>query len=350
MMICSSPRHPFPKADAQACRSPQRQVEIRALFDRLAPGAPRMDRAQSATSMTPTAPTCGFLVPPRRPHAGNRLRQRPSLGGSLAPAYGVGLDLSPEMIRLANADYPAFQWRVGNAEDPAVLAALDGPFDFVILSDSIGLIEDCEALFKLLQRCMNTETRLIIAYYSHIWEPFLRLAEMLGQKMLQLRLNYLSTADIANLLMLADYDVVGGDWRQLLPKVRLRPRAPDQSADRALPLFIRRLCLQELCRCPARKTKACAHARPHAIGDRGHSLPQRARQHRRRHRPSAGDRAGHGSDLRRGPQPRRHLRGMPAGVRDANPGRDIKVLRQDGRGKGDAVRKGFDAARGDTSA
>jgi glycosyltransferase involved in cell wall biosynthesis len=34
-------------------------------------------------------------------------------------------------------------------------------------------------------------------------------------------------------------------------------------------------------------------------------------------------------------------------VRDAYPGMDIKVLRQDGKGKGDAVRKGFAAARGE---
>src|SRR6185369_17179024 len=34
-------------------------------------------------------------------------------------------------------------------------------------------------------------------------------------------------------------------------------------------------------------------------------------------------------------------------VRDAYPDRNITVLRQDGKGKGDAVRKGFAAARGD---
>ena len=318
-----------------------RQQEIRALFDRIAPMR-RYWIERNRYYYDAELAYLRFLVPP-----GARVLEIGCGDGhllsELKPSRGVGIDLSPEMIRIAQAASPMLEWRVGNAEDPAAFAAIEGPFDFIILADTIGLLEDCEAFLKLLQRCVTSGTRLIVAYYSHVWGPLLHLAEILGQKMPQISLNYLSTADIANLLFLADYEVVGKDWRQLVPKRALGLGPVVNRLLAPLPL-VRRLCLRNYviarpwpnpqisgrrpsvtivvpCRNERGNIENAVRRLPHFAPDmeiifvEGHS------------------RDGTLAECER--------------VRTLYADRDIKVMQQDGKGKGDAVRKGFAAARGD---
>lgn len=53
------------------------------------------------------------------------------------PSIGVGVDLSAEMIRTAKSKYAEFEFLVGDAEDPKFIKNLGGPFDVIILSDTI---------------------------------------------------------------------------------------------------------------------------------------------------------------------------------------------------------------------
>ena len=136
---------------------------------------------------------------------------------TLKPALGVGIDFSERMIALARINHPEHTFYVGDIEDCKTIKAIDEKFDFIILSDTIGSLTDCqETLFQLHQLCTR-ETRIIISYYSYFWEPALKLAEVLGLKMPQAEQNYLSTKDIINFLKLSDFDVVGCDWHQLIP-------------------------------------------------------------------------------------------------------------------------------------
>ena len=87
-----------------------------------------------------------------------------------------------------------------------------------MLSDTIGYLEDCEATFAALRRLCTPRTRLIIAYYSRLWEPVLPLGERLGMKMPSLQQNWLSTDDTINLLTLSGFEFIRREWRQLVPK------------------------------------------------------------------------------------------------------------------------------------
>jgi len=318
-----------------------RQAEIRAVFDKLAPTR-RQWIARNSYFYEADNAYMRFLVP-----VGVRVLEigcgEGQLLAALEPSRGVGLDLSAEMIRVAREAHPNFEWHVGNAEDPAVLRTIQGPFDFIILSDTIGYIEDCDALFKLLQDCCTPSTRLIVAHYSHLWEPLLRLAEAFGQKMPQVELNYLSTTDVSNLLDLADYEMVGRDWRQLLPK-RLFGVGPVVNWLLAPLPFVRRLCLRNY-----------VVARPTPRAPLPQGLPSVSVVI-----PCRNERGNIEAAVKRLPAfapdieiifVEGHSRDGTyeecERVRAAYPDRDIKVFRQDGRGKGDAVRKGFAAARGD---
>src|SRR5262249_35123929 len=102
---------------------------------------------------------------------------------ALKPSRGVGIDLSPAMVAAARARHPQLEFLEGDVENPGLLASLEGPFDVIVLSDTIGSMEDCQATFENLNRLCTPDTRLVVAYYSRLWEPLLCFAELIGQKM-----------------------------------------------------------------------------------------------------------------------------------------------------------------------
>ena len=137
---------------------------------------------------------------------------------ALSPSYGLGIDISPEMVRLAGDRYPDLEFQVGDAEDPSTLANLNTTFDVVIVSDTIGVIRDCQRLLDNIASVCTPDTRVIIAYYSPYWEPLLRAAHAFGQTMPQPQQNWLTTSDIAALLELSNYQLIKREWRVLIPR------------------------------------------------------------------------------------------------------------------------------------
>src|SRR5262249_43030388 len=98
----------------------------------------------------------------------------------LDPAYGFGIDLSPAMVEEARRRYPALEFRVGDVEEPEVVNSLPSPFDIILIVDTIGVLDDCQGMLERLHRLCHRETRLIVAYYSHLWAPLLRVVEWTG--------------------------------------------------------------------------------------------------------------------------------------------------------------------------
>jgi 2-polyprenyl-3-methyl-5-hydroxy-6-metoxy-1,4-benzoquinol methylase len=132
---------------------------------------------------------------------------------ALKPRRGLGIDLSEAMVKEASTRHPGLEFLVGDGE----ALALDETFDVILLVDLVGHVLDVEATLKQLRRCCRPTTRIVIAYYNFLWEPFLGLLEQVGLKMPQAEQNWLSPADIRNLLRLADYEIVKAEWRLLMP-------------------------------------------------------------------------------------------------------------------------------------
>ena len=86
-----------------------------------------------------------------------------------------------------------------------------------MVSDTVGHLDDCQAVFSALHRLTAPHGRIIVAYYMRWWNPILKLAEKLDKKMPQLPQNWLTTDDIMGLLDLANFDPIRREWRQLLP-------------------------------------------------------------------------------------------------------------------------------------
>jgi len=158
-----------------------------------------------------------FLIPP-----GKRVLElgcgRGDLLAALEPSYGVGVDFSASTIAKANALHPGLHFVFGDAEEPDTLASIEGPFDYIVLADTIGMFEDIDGTLRLIHHLCAPSTRIVISYYSHLWEPVLRLAEALRLRARQPKINYIATADFLNLMDLADFEVISQEQRQLLPR------------------------------------------------------------------------------------------------------------------------------------
>jgi SAM-dependent methyltransferase len=260
---------------------------------------------------------------------------------ALAPSRGVGVDFSPAMVEIARINHPELSFVVRDIEDASSLAALQQTFDVILLSDAIGSLDDCQATVQSLHPLCHRDTRLVVCYYSRLWEPVLALARACGLQMPTTQQNALSSEDIANLLDLAGFDVVKRDWRQLLPRKLFGLGRLVNNYIAPLP-GIRRLCLRSyVVARPLGRPIVPAPSATVVIPCRNESGNIEAAIKRM---PRFCDRLevifveGHSQDDTLQEVYR---------VQAAHPEVDIKVLTQDGKGKGDAVRKGFHAASGD---
>jgi len=129
------------------------------------------------------------------------------------PAIGVGIDLSAPMIEIAGQNYPHLSFIRMDAEN----ITLDEKFDYIIISDAIGYFEDIQQQFSELQKASNRDTRIIITYLNFLWFPLLKIAEFFKLKMPSKNINWLDIDDIKNLLALSGFQTVKTGRRCLVP-------------------------------------------------------------------------------------------------------------------------------------
>ena len=90
-----------------------------------------------------------FLIPP-----GKRVLElgcgRGELLAALKPSYGVGVDFGAGTIARANELHPDLHFVLGDVEDPTTLAGIEGPFDYIVIADTIGMFEDIDGTLRLV--------------------------------------------------------------------------------------------------------------------------------------------------------------------------------------------------------
>jgi SAM-dependent methyltransferase len=262
----------------------------------------------------------------------------------LEPAIGVGVDISEEMILEARRSHPQYSFHVGDVEElGSIAASLGGPFDYVVLVDTLGYLDDVQTCLMQTRSVCHPDTRLVIAEYSHLWEPALRLGEFVGAKMRQPSLNYVGAVDVENLLDLTDFEQIRRERRILFPYFLLGLGPLINNTLATLPI-IQTFCL-----------RFYVVARPVVRTRDRQPLSATVVV------PCRNERGNIENAIKRLPLFCEDLEILfvegnssddtyaeCVRVKEAYAGsRDIKVFKQTGKGKGDAVRKGFEEARGD---
>lgn len=259
---------------------------------------------------------------------------------SINPVKGVGIDISSEMVNIAKKKYNHLTFLHMDAED---LTALNEQFDFIIISDTLGYFEDIQKAFEELRKVSSPETRIIITYHNYLWLPVLSVAEAFRLKMPYIRLNWLNYTDIANLLYLGGFDIITTGSRIILPKYIPVLSWLANKYVAHLPFF-NGLCLTGY---------LVARKQPVKLPDEDYTvsviIPARNEKGNIEDALKRMPQMGKGTEIIfiEGHSDDSTLDEIKRVCEQYSDKFDLKYAVQDGKGKGDAVRKGFDMAKGD---
>lgn len=278
-----------------------------------------------------------FLVPP-----GARVLELGcgpgDLLAALDPSIGVGIDISEDFVKMARARHPQFRFIAADCHQ----LDLNEEFDYIILSDLANDLWDIQRTLERVGAHAHPGTRVLLNFYSNLWQPFRALAELFRLAKPQPRQNWVTMEDVANLFHLADFEVIRASREVLMPVyiplvgsllnryvVKLWPfsHLALSNVMVARPLGPPRL--------DAEPTVSIVVAARNEEGN----VPE---IFRRVPEIGAGTELifveGNSADDTYGAIEREMLR---------YPGRNVKLFKQPGKGKGDAVRTGFANANGD---
>jgi SAM-dependent methyltransferase len=257
---------------------------------------------------------------------------------SLKPSYGCGIDLSPTLIGKARAKYPNLHFEVSDAND----FESDRVFDVIVASDLFNDVWDVQLLLEHIRKYCHADTRVLLNSYSRLWEAPRRVAELLGLAKPQLPQNWLTVSDITTLLNLSGFEMV-----RTAPEI-LCPLAVPLLAPFCNRFLVKLFPFKHLGLTNFLVARLNSHdaARPEAV-----VTVVVAARNEAGNIPAILDRVpqlGAGTDLV-------FVEGHSSDntyetiVREiaSRPGCGARVFRQTGRGKGDAVRLGFEMARGE---
>lgn len=259
---------------------------------------------------------------------------------SLKPKVGIGIDTSQGLIKQAKNNYPRLTFLEMNGEQ----LKIKGDFDFIILSDTVGYLEDVQKVFQQLRNVSTPQTRIILNFQSYLWLPILNLAERLNLKMPSQRLNWLNNEDIKGLLELTGFEVIKKGRRMLFPKSIPVISSLFNKYLSQLPL-VNKLCItnfivaKQIVNNPSNNKLFSVSVVIPARNEKG-NIEQAVKR-----TPNMGKSTeiifieGHSKDATLEEIKRVHKKYSGK--------RDLKYAVQKGKGKGDAVRLGFDKARGD---
>jgi ubiquinone/menaquinone biosynthesis C-methylase UbiE len=141
----------------------------------------------------------------------------------LQPQVGVGIDYSQQIIQCAKNKHPHLNFYCSEFEDiyPNLLVELQLSqlqFDFIIISGNLSSISDIQIVLNLLQSFCQPHTRIILTFHNFLWQPILNFAGKINQRRPQLAQNWLSMNDVINLLSITGYESVKIGRRFLIPK------------------------------------------------------------------------------------------------------------------------------------
>ncbi len=257
---------------------------------------------------------------------------------ALEPAVGIGVDFSEEMLAHARARHPELTFVCQDAGE----LRLDGTFDVVVMSDLVNDLWDVQRVLERVKPLCTPTTRVIINSYSRLWELPLGAAARLRLARPTLRQNWLTADDVQNLLRLTGFELLRRSQEIMWPVwtpvlswfcnailVRLWPFTHLALAN----VFVARLePTPRYDRPPVVSVVIPARNEAGTVADIFARTPEMGAG------PELVFVEGHSGD------------DTYAAIERAiaeHPERRCKLLRQTGKGKGDAVRLGFDAASGD---
>jgi SAM-dependent methyltransferase len=266
---------------------------------------------------------------------------------SVKPNPGVGIDYNNYLIEKGREKYGDLFFINSDIEKEDSLNELllkNQKFDYIIISDLIGTLNDIQQVFEKMKFISHRRTKIIVTYYNYFWNPIIKILEALKLKMRGGEKNWLYIDEIKNLLTLSDFHINKSGHAILIPrKIPLISSFFNKYISK-LPL-IRRLCLTGY---------VVANYEPFENSALTGNYSTTVLI------PCRNEEGNIESIIRRVPQLGKHTEllfvegnstdNTFAKIEEAiksNPQKDIRLFKQYGKGKADAVRMGFEKAKCD---
>ncbi len=256
---------------------------------------------------------------------------------TIKPSIGVGIDADAACIEDAQKKYPMHRFYAQTLDELPV----SHQFDYIILSFVTMETDDIQKTLEQLHRFCHPGTRIIVESYSYLWEPILWFTKKLHLRRPTHFKNWVSSYDLQNFLRLADFQPITHTSRILCPMYIPLISFLFNNVIAHVP-FMDRLCLNNwLIARPnihAQKTDATVSVIITCKNEAGNikSAVKRCPQ------------MGKNTEIIfvEGGSTDNTLQEIKQ-VTQQFPEKNIRWFVQDGKGKGDAVRKAFEKARGD---
>lgn len=263
---------------------------------------------------------------------------RGDLLAGLEPEYGVGVDFSAVALEQARLRHPELMFYQLDAHD---LSLPDQVFDYIVVSELVNDLWDVQRVLQSLKPYCAPHTRLVFNFYSHVWNLPLLLGQRINIATPRLTQNWLAPNDMNNLLVITGFQPLRS-WAEVLVPIKI-PGLSNFCNRYLAKLFPFKL-FDMANFAVARPAVLPIESQPTvsviiaARNESGHIDELIARV------PDMGAHTeiifveGHSTDDT--------YEAIERAIA-ANPQRSCKLIRQKGKGKGDAVRDGFDLATGD---
>ena len=159
---------------------------------------------------------------------------------SVAPSYGVGVEISEGMVEAAQGQNPGLHFVQSDLEK----LDLNETFDYIIFSHIFDTVDILSALERVRHHC-HSETLLLVINYNYLWQPILELATKFGLRSKLAEPNWVSENDVRGFLKLAGFRPVRKHRLLLFPKWIPLISALLNDVVARLP-GVRRLCLMQI--------------------------------------------------------------------------------------------------------
>jgi ubiquinone/menaquinone biosynthesis C-methylase UbiE len=138
---------------------------------------------------------------------------------AVTPRKGKAIDICSEMVDIARQRNPSLEFAVAFPDKEEFRRVFEPgeKFDYILFNNIGDTVDVLRALRNLKPLCLR-HTRLLVETYNHLWEPLVTFAEWTGMKVPRTEQNWLSTADIRNLMKLAGFEALETHRIVIFPK------------------------------------------------------------------------------------------------------------------------------------
>lgn len=134
----------------------------------------------------------------------------------LKPFYGVGIDLSKNMVSIAQHKYPAIVFKPADINTISKYG-FNTKFNYIIMSNLVDYLPDITSTFLKIGDFLDEDGLVIVTTENPFWRPLMRLGSSLRLRMPDIPRNFLTINDLKNLAELTGLEIVKTGLKFLFP-------------------------------------------------------------------------------------------------------------------------------------